>query len=208
MEERQHVKGWKKQTNNKFLNMYEAEAIDSNGNDFSYYFATRRQEGELMCQTGRLWAEGAVFYALLKEDTSKIVLVRQYRYPVNDYVYELPAGLIDAGETAWEAAVREIKEETGMFFEPYTDYPDSLKRPFIQSQGMADECDITVYGYASGTPSTRGLEVTEDIQVIIADKDEVRRILREELVTIRAEYLLMHFLKSSPDNPFDFLNIE
>ena len=84
MKEREHVRGWKKQTNNKFLNMYEAEAVDANGNTFSYYFATRREDGQLMCQTGKLWAEGAVFYALLKEDPSKIVLVRQYRYPVND----------------------------------------------------------------------------------------------------------------------------
>ena len=207
MKEREHVRGWKKQTNNKFLNMYEAEAVDANGNTFSYYFATRREDGQLMCQTGKLWAEGAVFYALLKEDPSKIVLVRQYRYPVNDYVFELPAGLVDKGETAWETAVREIKEETGLDFEPYTDYPDCLKRPFIQSQGMSDECDITVYGYASGTPSLEGNEATEDIEVIIADKKKVKEILSEGLVTIRAEYLLMQFLKSSPDNPFEFLNI-
>lgn len=207
MDGRKHVKGWKKQTNNKFLNMYEAEAVDVNGRNFSYYFATRRKDGELMCQTGKLWAEGAVFYALLKDNPSKIVLVRQYRYPVNDYVYELPAGLIDKGETAWQTAVREIKEETGMDFEPFTDYPDCLKRPFIQSQGMSDECDITVYGYATGKPSTRGNEATEDIEVVIADKEKVKSILSEGLVTIRAEYLLMQFLKSDPGNPFGFLNI-
>jgi len=207
MNEREHVRGWKKQTDNKFLNMYEADAVDINGNSFSYYFATRRKDGELMCQTGKLWAEGAVFYALLKDDPSKILLVRQYRYPVNNYVYELPAGLIDEGETAWQAAVREIKEETGMDFEPFTDYPGCLKRPFIQSQGMADECDITVYGYATGNPSVEGNEATEDIEVIIADKEKVKKILSEGLVTIRAEYLLMQFLKSNPDNPFEFLNI-
>lgn len=207
MNEREHVRGWKKQTDNKFLNMYEADAVDINGNSFSYYFATRRKDGELMCQTGKLWAEGAVFYALLKDDPSKILLVRQYRYPVNNYVYELPAGLIDEGETAWQAAVREIKEETGMDFEPFTDYPGCLKRPFIQSQGMADECDITVYGYATGKPSVEGNEATEDIEVIIADKEKAKKILSEGLVTIRAEYLLMQFLKSSPDNPFEFLNI-
>lgn len=207
MNEREHVRGWKKQTDNKFLNMYEADAVDINGNSFSYYFATRRKDGELMCQTGKLWAEGAVFYALLKDDPSKILLVRQYRYPVNNYVYELPAGLIDEGETAWQAAVREIKEETGMDFEPFTDYPDCLKRPFIQSQGMADECDITVYGYATGKPSVEGNEATEDIEVIIADKEKVKKILSEGLVTIRAEYLLMQFLKSNLDNPFEFLNI-
>ncbi|MCI9078903.1 MAG: NUDIX hydrolase [Lachnospiraceae bacterium] len=207
MREREHVKGWIKQTDNKFLNMYEAQAVDGKGNSFSYYFATRRKNGELMCQTGRLWADGAVFYAVIKDDPSKILLVRQYRYPVNNYVYELPAGLIDEGETALQTAVREIKEETGMDFEPFTDYPDYLKRPFVQSQGMADECDITVYGYASGIPSTEGNEATEDIEVIIADKKKVKEILSEGIVTIRAAYLLVQFLKSSPENPFGFLDI-
>ena len=40
--------------------------------------------------------EGMAVYAVT-EDGEKLVLVRQYRYPVNDYLYELPAGLIRAG---------------------------------------------------------------------------------------------------------------
>ena len=120
-----------------------------------------------------------------------------------------------AGKQAGTPAIRTssirdvvaIKEETGLDFEPYTDYPDCLKRPFIQSQGMSDECDITVYGYASGTPSLEGNEATEDIEVIIAGKEEVKEILSEKLVTMRTYYLLMQFLKSDPGNPFEFLNI-
>ena len=94
-----------------------------------------------------------------------------------------------------------------MDFELYTDYPDYLKRPFIQSQGMADECDITVYGYATGKPSNKGNEATEDIEVIIADKAKVKEVLENGLVTMRAHYLLMQFLKSDPKNPFEFLNV-
>ncbi|RMD43195.1 hypothetical protein DV735_g1903, partial [Chaetothyriales sp. CBS 134920] len=41
------------------------------------------------------------------------IVVIQYRPPVGKYTIEWPAGLIDAGETAEEAAVREMKEETG-----------------------------------------------------------------------------------------------
>ena len=38
---------------------------------------------------------------------------KQYRPPIDKVIIEFPAGLIDAGETAEEAAVRELKEETG-----------------------------------------------------------------------------------------------
>ncbi|MCC5807620.1 MAG: NUDIX hydrolase [Opitutales bacterium] len=43
----------------------------------------------------------------------EIVLVRQFRFGVNDFTWELPAGLIDPGETPAAAAVRELEEETG-----------------------------------------------------------------------------------------------
>ena len=82
MSDREHVRGMKKQTDNKFLNMYELNAVDRNGREHPYYFATRRKDGDLMCQTGELKADGTVIYAVLKDDPEKIVLVRQYRYPI------------------------------------------------------------------------------------------------------------------------------
>jgi len=41
------------------------------------------------------------------------LLVRQYRLPARQYLWELPAGRIDPGETALQAARRELAEETG-----------------------------------------------------------------------------------------------
>ena len=48
-----------------------------------------------------------------KHDADRTVLITQYRPPVDAYVVEFPAGLIDAGESAEIAALRELKEETG-----------------------------------------------------------------------------------------------
>jgi 8-oxo-dGTP pyrophosphatase MutT (NUDIX family) len=46
-------------------------------------------------------------------DTREVLLIRQYRPPVNRYVIEFPAGLNDKGDTIEEAARRELLEETG-----------------------------------------------------------------------------------------------
>ena len=72
--------------------------------------------------------------------------------------------------------------------------------------GFTDESCNAIFGYASGTISRREQEDTESIQVLVADKDEVRRILREEKVSIRAAYLLMSFLNASREAPFGFLD--
>jgi len=42
-----------------------------------------------------------------------VLLVRQYRLPVQQSLLEIPAGGIDPGESAEEAAQRELQEETG-----------------------------------------------------------------------------------------------
>jgi ADP-ribose pyrophosphatase len=47
------------------------------------------------------------------QDDGRIVLVRQYRHPVGEMVWELPAGRLDEGESPEEAAQRELQEEIG-----------------------------------------------------------------------------------------------
>lgn len=43
----------------------------------------------------------------------EVVLQKQYRPPIGKIVIEVPAGLVDAGESPEQAAIRELKEETG-----------------------------------------------------------------------------------------------
>lgn len=54
---------------------------------------------------------GAVAVPLLNDGT--IVLVRQFRYPMKQYLYELPAGKLNIGEDPKQCAARELEEETG-----------------------------------------------------------------------------------------------
>src|SRR5260370_41290397 len=47
------------------------------------------------------------------DERGRILLVRQYRLPARQYLWELPAGRVDTGETTLQAARRELAEETG-----------------------------------------------------------------------------------------------
>lgn len=192
-------------TDNQFLNLYEMDALANDGAPFHYYFASRNKEERLPLKTGRILQNGIVIYPIRKENPSQIVMIRQYRYPLDACLYELPAGLIDEGETAREAAVREMREETGLIFEPFEHADPIYERPYFLGAGLTDETSTSVYGYASGTVSSSLMENTERIEVLFVDKEEAKRIMGEERISLRAAFLLMHFIQADELEPFRFL---
>ncbi len=192
-----------KKTNNRFLNFYEMEAIHRDGKVTPYYVASRAKEiDNLKAVTHENHPDGVILYGVYGEAMDKVVLIRQYRYPLGGYVYEFPAGLVEEGEDMLSAAIREMYEETGLTFLPKEG--GSYSRPFFTTIGMTDESCGTVYGYCSGEPTNAHQEASEEIQVVIADRAECRRILKEENVAIMCAYMLMHFIASEGD-PLAFL---
>ena len=53
------------------------------------------------------------FLSDIAGDDPLIILLRQYRYAAEQYLYEVPAGRLDPGESPHDCAVRELREETG-----------------------------------------------------------------------------------------------
>lgn len=195
-------------TDNRYLNYYHFDVEDTKGNPFLYCVASRaRKVDELKAVTHHNKADGVLIYALYGESKDRIVLVRQYRYSIDDYIYEFPAGLIDDGEDFKAAGIRELKEETGLTFHPL-DVDPMYTKPYFTTSGMTDESCAAVYGMATGNISNTGLEDTEDIEVVLADRKEASRILREENVALMCAYQLMHFIHSEPGKEFDFLSVE
>ena len=197
------IKKITQETQNKFLNFYDLETVNKVGREGHYYMASRAKcENELKMKTGKNNPDGVVIYSLYGENHDRVVLIRQFRYPLGGYVYELPAGLVDPGENYHVAAVRELKEETGLELKPL-EVDEIYQKPYFTTVGMTDESCGTVYGYASGEVSKRYMEDSEEIEVVLADRKEVERILREENVALICAYMMMHFLHD--EEPFGFL---
>lgn len=197
------IKGVKRLTDNRFLNLYELDARQRDGGAIRYFVASRaKTTGNLKAVEGHRRADGVILYGVYGAEKDRIVLVKQYRYPLGDYIYEFPAGLVEPGEDVREAGIREMYEETGLEFRPREG--GDFQRPFFTSVGMTDESCGMVFGYCSGIPTNDHQEAAEDIQVVLADRTECRRILKEENVAIMAAYMMMHFLAAKGD-PLDFL---
>ena len=188
---------------NRYLNFYELGAVHRDGSVSPYYMTSHTRDlARLKAVTGENAPDGVIIYGVYGPEKDRVVLVRQYRYPLGGYVYEFPAGLVEPGEDLLAAGVREMGEETGLTLTPVA-APDYM-RPFFTTVGMTDESCGTVYGYCTGEATSAHQESSEDIQVILADRAECRRILREEKVAIMCAYMLMHFI-ATPGDPLAFL---
>lgn len=198
------IKKIEQATQNPFVNLYNLEVEHKSGKAGRYYVASRAKNAEALEINRKQQApDGVIIYSLYGEKKDKVVLIRQYRYPIDNYIYEFPAGLVEPGEDYHEAAVREMKEETGLDLCPVK--VDSIyERPYYTTIGMTDECCGTVYGYCTGEIRADLMEDTEEIEVVLADREEVKRILREERVAVVCSYMLMHFLHD--EEPFAFLH--
>ena len=166
------------ETHHRFLNLFCMNVRHRNGEASEYYVASRAKSvTDLKAVTHRNEPDGVSIYSVYGEQKDRVVLVRQYRYPLGDYVYEFPAGLVEPGEAMTDAAEREFHEETGLHLKVIP-ADDMYTKPRFTTVGMTDEACGMVYGYASGVPDNRFEESSEDIQVVLADKKEVRRILK------------------------------
>lgn len=193
-----------KKTDCRYLNFYEMEVCQRNGKTIPYYLASRSPEVDsLKAVTGKRDPDGVILYGVYGPEKDKLVLIKQFRYPLGDYVYEFPAGLVESGEDMLDAATREMYEETGLTFQPKRS--SDWSRPYFTTVGMTDESCSTVFGYCTGEPTNCHQEAAEDIRIVLADREECRRILREENVAIMCAYMLMHFI-SHPGDPLEFLD--
>ena len=197
------ITGITKKTENPFVNLYELDRESKTGKKGKYYVASRaKSEQDLKLVTGKNSPDGVVIYSLYGEKQDKVVLIRQYRYALNDFIYEVPAGLVEDGAPYKETAVREMKEETGLDFVPLS-VNEAYEKPAFTTVGMTDESCATVFGVSTGEISKEFQEDTEEIEVVLADRNEVKRILKEEKVAIMCSYMLMHFLHDK--EPLEFL---
>lgn len=183
------LKNIEKQTDNKFLNMYNLKYHnDKTGKDFNYFVASRNDEDTLVAKTGDHSKANAVMMIPMFENDD-LVLIKQFRPAINDYIYEFPAGLVDENESIEDAMKRELFEETGLNIVDYT----RIVKPSYTSAGMSDEslsiylCDV------EGEISTEYKEENEDIEVVVVKMADAKKFIEENNVAIKAS-LAMSFL--------------
>lgn len=124
----------------------------------------------------------AVVIIMHNRDNTKILINKEYRLAVGDWVYNFPAGLIDPGEDAVMAAKRELKEETGLEIVEIT---DTIGESY-SAVGFSNEMNVCVVGVAEGefAPST---STVEEIEPGWYTRDEIRELLKKYRFAARTQ---------------------
>ena len=178
----------------KFLNFYHAVYENKLGQEKNWFIASRKNEEIIRRQyfEGQEDQVDAVLLVATHEATGKLVMVKQYRVPLNDYIYELPAGLIDQGEDFRISVARELKEETGLELIAIDEKKSCMKT--YLSPGMTDESVAMIYCTCRGELSKEYLEADEDIEPLLLSKEEAQELLdRKVKMDIKALIILQQF---------------
>ena len=151
-----------------WLSLSELQYEDHNGKLRTWESVSRKKTG------------GAVLIIAKLVPSGKLILIRQFRPPAGKTILEFPAGLLDPGETPAEAAVRELREETG-----YTGKVESVTEPGYSSPGMSSETVCIarmIVAESEQTDLKTDFDESEYIETLPVSPEELPELIRKEVL--------------------------
>ncbi|KAJ4364401.1 hypothetical protein N0V83_008995 [Neocucurbitaria cava] len=157
----------------KWVKLQKATYTDAKGTERTWEIASRKTTSKSGVDAV---AMGNIIYHPSKPPST--ILVIQFRPPVNAFTVEWPAGLIDADETPQEAAVRELREETGYVGKVISTSPPVSADPGMTSANLC-LCMVEVRLREGDVEPEQQLDEGEDIQRVNVPLSELYERLEE-----------------------------
>lgn len=175
------VKKIEKKNEGKFITRYDITYLLDNGEEKVYEIISRDKN---ITDISQLRKEAPDSVVLIMEDETgeKILLNREFRMSIGEWIYNFPAGLIDPGETPAVAAARELREETGLELKEIKDEIDGG----YSAIGFSNELTVCFVGVAVGE-FKESTSFEEEIEAGWYTKAEVRELLKTAKFAARTQ---------------------
>ena len=170
-----------KKAEGAFINRYDITYETEDSVEKVYEIISRDKE---LCTFDKLHDKepDAVVVIVTDEQNERILLNKEYRLAVGDWVYNFPAGLIDKGECPEESAKRELMEETGLELYEITDFIG----PSYSAVGFSNEINVCIVGKARGD-FKKSTSSVEEIEAGWFTKEMIRELLKTEKFAARTQ---------------------
>ena len=175
----------------KFITRYDVDYITEEGHPKTYEIISRNRNIETLDELQNKKPDSVVMI-LTDESGERILVSREYRMAMAQWIYNFPAGLIDPGETVEESAKRELWEETGVELVRIDDVLDNS----YSAIGFSNERNVCVFGAARG----EFRKSTSDAEEIIPGwytREEILKLLRTEAFAARTQAYCYAWAKAS-----------
>ena len=185
-------KGIRKIHEGRFITRYDVDYLTAEGNEKTYEIVSRRSDVRTL-EALQNKTPDSVVLILTDEEGGRILVNREYRMAMAQWIYNFPAGLIDPGESPEESARRELWEETGLTLIRVDDTLDNS----YSAIGFSNERNVCIFGAAAG----EFRKSTSDAEAIVPGwftKEEMRELLRREPFSARTQAYCYAWANSAP----------
>ena len=173
--------GIRKVHEGKFITRYDVDYVTAEGNPKTYEIISRNGNIQTL-EDLQNRKPNAVVMVLTDESGELILVNREYRMAMAQWIYNFPAGLIDPGESPEESARRELREETGLRIVRIDDVLDNS----YSAVGFSNERNVCVFGIAEGE-FRKSTSDAEEITPGWYTKEEIKQLLRTEPFAARTQ---------------------